>query len=72
MCYEYFVPTTILLPNYFMLVIPQTIRRMFGEETEYDFYRCTGWPLSSAGLEKYLFPRQMLDEASLFPVKAEY
>lgn len=57
---------------YFMLVIPQTIRRMFGEEAEYDFYRCKGWPLSSAGLGGYLPPMQMLDEASLFPVKEEY
>ena len=57
---------------YFMLVIPQTIRRLFGEEVEYDFYRCTGWPLSSAGLGGYLHPEQMLSEACLFPVEVEY
>lgn len=56
---------------YFMLVIPQTIRRMFGEDSEYDFYRCTGWPLSSAGLGGYLSPKQMLSEASLFPIDIE-
>lgn len=57
---------------YFVLLIPQTIRKMFGEEAEYDFYRCTGWPLSSAGLGGYLPPEQMLSEASLFPDKVEY
>ena len=56
---------------YFMLVIPQTIRRMFGEDSEYDFYRCKGWPLSSAGLGGYLSPKQMLSEASLFPIDKE-
>ena len=57
---------------YFMLVIPQTIRKMFGEKVEYDFYRCTGWPLSSAGLGGCLPPKQMLSEASLFPAEVEY
>ena len=57
---------------YFMLVIPQTIRKLFGEKVEYDFYRCTGWPLSSAGLGGYLHPEQMLNEACLFPVEVEY
>ena len=57
---------------YFVLLIPQTIRKMFGKEAEYDFYRCTGWPLSSAGLGGYLPPEQMLSEASLFPDKVEY
>lgn len=57
---------------YFVLLIPQTIRKMFGEEAEYDFYRCTGWPLSSAGLGGYLPPEQMLSEASLFPNEVEY
>ena len=57
---------------YFMLVIPQTIHRLFGKDTEYNFYRCTGWPLSSAGLGGCLPPKQMLSEASLFPAEVEY
>lgn len=44
---------------------------MFGEEVEFDFYRCTGWPRISAGMGGALPPRQMLEEASLFPCKAE-
>lgn len=51
---------------YFMLVIPQTIHRLFGKDTEDNFYRCTGWPLSS------LPPKQILSEVSLFPVEIEY
>lgn len=57
---------------YFMLLIPQTIRKMVDEEAEKDFYRCTGWPLSSAGLGGCLPPEQMLREASLFPNEVEY
>ena len=57
---------------YFMLLIPQTIRKRVDEEAEYDFYRCTGWPLSSADRGGCLPPEQMLSEASLFPDKVEY
>lgn len=56
---------------YFMIAVPQTLRKEFGEEIEYAFYRCTGWPLSSAGLGGYLPPHQMLEEADLFPCDAE-
>lgn len=56
---------------YFLVLVPQTLRKMFGEEVEYDFYRCTGWPLVSAGLGGYLPPKQMLEEASLFPCEVE-
>lgn len=38
---------------------------------EYAFYRCTGWPLVSAGLGGYLPPREMLKEASLMPCEVE-
>ncbi len=56
---------------YFLVLVPQTLREMFGEQLEYDFYRCTGWPLVSAGLGGYLPPKRMLEEASLFPCEAE-
>lgn len=56
---------------YFLVLVPQTLRKMFGQELEYDFYRCTGWPLVSAGLGGYLPPKQMLKEASLFPNEVE-
>lgn len=38
---------------------------------EYAFYRCTGWPLVSAGLGGYLPPEQMLAEAKLMPCEVE-
>ena len=56
---------------YFLVLVPQTLRKMFGIEVEYDFYRCTGWPCISAGLGGSLPPRQMLEEASLYPCDAE-
>lgn len=56
---------------YFMLLIPQTIRKVCGEEAEEDFYRCSGWPLSSAGLGGCLPPLQMLEEARLLPIESE-
>lgn len=56
---------------YFLVLAPQTLREMFGQEVEYDFYRCTGWPLISAGLGGYLSPAQMLKESSLFPCSVE-
>ena len=56
---------------YFMILIPQALRKMLGKETEYNFYRASGWPLSSAGLGGYLHPAQMLSEASLLPCQAE-
>lgn len=56
---------------YFLVLVPQTLREMFGKEVEYDFYLCTGWPLISAGLGGYLPPKQMLEEASLFPCEVE-
>ena len=34
----------------FIILVPQTLREMFGEDMEYAFYRCTGWPLVNAGL----------------------
>lgn len=56
---------------YFLLLVPQTLHKMFGEEVEYDFYRCTGWPLIHAGLGGRMQPEHMLKEASLYPCKAE-
>lgn len=56
---------------YFLVLAPQTLREMFGQEVEYNFYRCTGWPLISAGLGGYLPPVKMLKEASLFPCSVE-
>lgn len=56
---------------YFIILVPQTLRDLFGEETEYDFYRCTGWPLVSAGLGGYLSPEEMLREATLMPNEVE-
>ncbi|MDE6556860.1 MAG: hypothetical protein K2K55_07865 [Duncaniella sp.] len=45
---------------------------MFGQEVEYDFYRCTGWLLISGGLGGYLAPEQMLKEALLYPCDVEH
>ena len=56
---------------YFMLLIPQTIRKVCGEKAEEDFYLCSGWPLSSAGMGGYLPPKQMLEEAGLLPLPVE-
>ncbi len=56
---------------YFMVLVPQTLRKMFGQSVEYDFYRCTGWPLVSAGLGGYLPPKEMLEEATLYPNDVE-
>ncbi len=56
---------------YFMVLVPQTLRVMFGKDVEYDFYRCSGLPMVSAGLGGFLPPKQMLEEASLFPCEAE-
>lgn len=56
---------------YFMILVPQTLRKMLGKEAEYSFYQCTGWPLSNAGLGGYLPPAQMLQEASLMPCEVE-
>ncbi len=39
---------------YFLALSPQTLREMFGQEVEYNFYRCTGWPLISVGFGGYL------------------
>lgn len=56
---------------YFLVLVPQTLRKMFGLEVEHDFYRCTGWPLISAGLGGSLPPSRMLEEVSLFPCETE-
>lgn len=56
---------------YFLVLVPQTLREMFGEDVEYAFYRCTGWPLVSAGLGGYILPEQMLMEAALMPCEVE-
>lgn len=56
---------------YFLVLVPQTLLKMFGKEVEFDFYRCTGWPLISAGLGGYLPPKQMLEEADLYPREVE-
>lgn len=56
---------------FFLVLVPQTLCKMFGEEVEFDFYRCTGWPRISAGMGGALPPCQMLEEASLFPCEAE-
>lgn len=56
---------------YFIVLVPQTLREMFGHDVEYGFYRCTGWPLISAGLGGYLPPVQLLKESSLFPCDVE-
>lgn len=56
---------------YFIILVPQTLREMFGQDVEYAFYRCTGWPLVSAGLGGYLPPEQMLEEATLMPCDVE-
>lgn len=56
---------------YFLILVPQTLREMFGQEVEYAFYRCAGWPLLSAGLGGYLPPKEMLKEASLMPCEVE-
>lgn len=56
---------------YFLILVPQTLREMFGQDTEYAFYRCTGWPLVSAGLGGYLPLEDMLREAMLMPCEAE-
>ncbi len=56
---------------YFMVLVPQTLRGIFGKDVEYDFYRCSGLPMVSAGLGGSLPPKQMLEEASLFPCEAE-
>ena len=56
---------------YFMFLIPQTIRQICGEGPEIDFYRCTGWPLSSVGMSDYLPPMKILEEASLLPSEGE-
>lgn len=56
---------------FFIIIVPQTLREMFGQEVEYAFYRCTGWPLVSAGLGGYLPPREMLREAALMPCEVE-
>ena len=34
---------------YFIILVPQTLREMFGEDMEYAFYRCTGWTLVNVG-----------------------
>lgn len=56
---------------FFLILVPQTLREMFRQEVEYAFYRCTGWPLVSAGLGGYLPPKDMLREASLMPCEVE-
>lgn len=56
---------------YFIRLVPQTLREMFGEDVEYAFYRCTGWPKVSAGLGGSLPPEQMLAEAKLMPCDVE-
>lgn len=56
---------------YFVILVPQTLLKVFGRETENYFYKCTGWPFSSAGLGGQLPPSQMLREASLMPCDAE-
>ena len=56
---------------YFMVLIPQTIGKMLGKETEYEFYRATGWPLISAGLGGQIEPSKMLKEAGIYPEEAE-
>lgn len=56
---------------YFLMLVPQTLRKLFGKDVEYAFYRCTGWPLVSAGLGGYLPPEQMLAEAKLMPCEGE-
>lgn len=56
---------------YFIMLVPRILREMFGEEVEYDFYRCTGWPLVRAGLGGYLPPEEILIQASLMPCEVE-
>lgn len=56
---------------YFLILVPQTLREMFGQEVEYAFYWCTGWPLVSAGIGGYLHPAEMLKEAALMPCEVE-
>lgn len=56
---------------YFMVLIPQTIKKLYGEETEYDFYACSGWPWVSAGMAGCIPPANMLREADLYPNRNE-
>jgi hypothetical protein len=56
---------------YFMVLIPQRLRALFGENVVNDFYLTTRWPSISCGMGGSLPPKETLLEAGLYPCEAE-
>lgn len=56
----------------YMVIVQQSIMK-HAKEVEFDFHKCTGWPMISSGpgAGPYLHPLLMLDYAGLSPLKHE-